>query len=185
MEKYLEPADRKIPKILRPESLQANQEFYENLRTGLRQLARDKPSQEAEYSKNLGRVEFGSLQKKPSQVWRDNSSTGVVPREDSGERGRSVSMFSDHSTALPDLEVRMEARMVEEEVLSKTEAVESRQTGSVHQDVPVATDNLTPHTEAEGKKQQLSDAKAWIQNSLITVVGFGVLAYLQSLEASA
>ena len=51
------------------------------------------------------------------------------------------------------------------------------------------------HTEAEaeteagretgGKKQELSDAKAWIQNSLITVVGFGVLAYLQTLEASA
>ena len=199
MEKYLEPADKKIPKILRPESLQANQEFYENLRTGLRQLARDKPSQDAQYSKNLGRVEFGSLKKKPNQMWSD-SNTVVVPREDSGDRGRSISMLSDHSTALPDLEVsqevmreaRMEVRMVEEEVLSQTEAehpVESRQTGSVLQDVPAASDNLPSYSEAgtevEGKKQQLSDAKAWIQNSLITVVGFGVLAYLQTLEASA
>ena len=140
VEKYLEPADKKIPKILKPESLQANQEFYENLRTGLRQLAQDKPSQDAQYSKNLGRVEFGSLKKKTNQMWSD-SNTVVVPREDSGDRGRSISMLSDHSTAMPDLEVsqevrreaRMEVRMVEEEVLSKTEAehpVESRQTGS-------------------------------------------------------
>ena len=34
-------------------------------------------------------------------------------------------------------------------------------------------------------KKQLTDAKAWIQNSLMTVVGFGVLAYLQTLEGSA
>merc|ERR1711874_447918 len=83
----------------------------------------------------------------------------------------------------PDLEVRqevrrearMEVRMVEEEVLSRTEAehpVESRQTGTVLQDVTAASDNLPSYTEAgteaEDKKQQLSDAKAWIQNSLIT-----------------
>ena len=195
MEKYQEPADRKIPKILRPESVQANQEFYENLRTGLRQLARDKPSQDAQqYSRNLGRVEFGTLKK--TQKKRDDSkdTVVVVPREESGERGRSVSMFSDHSTALPDLEVRMEAGMEvgvevgvevgmeeEKEVLNMTEddqPVEPRQTGSV-------TDNMSSHTEAGERKQQLSDAKAWIQNSLITVVGFGVLAYLQTLEASA
>ena len=178
---------------MRPESVQANQEFYENLRTGLRQLARDKPSQDVQqYSKNLGRVEFGTLKK--TQRRRDDSkdTVVVVPREESGERGRSVSMFSDHSTALPDLEVRMEVAMEvgmeeeeEEKVLNMTEddqPVESTQTGSV-------TDNMSSHTEAGteagDRKQQLSDAKAWIQNSLITVVGFGVLAYLQTLEASA
>ena len=193
MEKYLEPADKKIPKILRPESQQANQEFYENLRTGLRQLARDKPSQDAQqYSKHLGRVEFGTLKKtqKRREDSKDNK-TVVVTREQSRERGRSVSMLSDYSTALPDLEVRMEVGMEVgmEEVLNKTEAdqpVESTQTGSVR-DNPSSHPDARPvaGTEAGDRKQQLSDAKAWIQNSLITVVGFGVLAYLQTLEASA
>ena len=77
------------------------------------------------------------------------------------------------------------------ESLNNTEAdqpVESRLTRAV-EDVPATRDSLSSHTEAgteDGdKKQQLADAKAWIQNSLITVVGFGVLAYLQTLEASA
>ena len=83
----------------------------------------------------------------------------------------------------------MNDRVVEvvAEDLINTEAdqpVELRQTSSV-EDVPDTTDNLSSDTEAENRKQQLSDAKAWIQNSLITVVGFGVLAYLQTLEASA
>ena len=83
----------------------------------------------------------------------------------------------------------MNDRVVEvvAEDLINTEAdqpVELRQTRSV-EDVPDTTDNLSSDTEAENRKQQLSEAKAWIQNSLITVVGFGVLAYLQTLEASA
>ena len=174
----------------------SNQEFYQNLRQGLRQLARDKPSQETQsYSKNLGRVEFGNLK---SKKWRDDSGdkSSVVPREESRERRRSV------STALPDLEVEEDVRMNEveevEDVLHRPEVeppVESIQTESAQDIPPVVPDNLPSHTEAEaeteagretgGKKQELSDAKAWIQNSLITVVGFGVLAYLQTLEASA
>ena len=175
----------------------SNQEFYQNLRQGLRQLARDKPSQETQsYSKNLGRVEFGNLKNKKS---RDDSTdkSVVAPREKSRERRRSV------STALPDLEVEEDVKMnevdeVEDDVHHRPEVeppVESIQTRSV-QDIPsVITENLASHTEGEagteagretgGKKQELSDAKAWIQNSLITVVGFGVLAYLQTLEASA
>ena len=87
---------------------------------------------------------------------------------------------------------------VEDDVLHRPDAespLESRQPESVQVIPPVVTENLASHTEGEagteagtetgGKKQELSDAKAWIQNSLITVVGFGVLAYLQTLEASA
>ena len=38
--------------------------------------------------------------------------------------------------------------------------------------------------EIDERRQMLSDTKAWIQNSLMTVVGVGVLAYLQTLESS-
>ena len=194
VETYEEPADRKLPKILRPERLQANQEFYENLRTGLRQLAREKPG-EADYSKNLGRVEVGTLKKKSHLVAIDSGEDNSigVPSEEGGERGRNPSMFSDdHSTALPDLEVRQEDSQEdrqEESVVESfinTEADQPVETRVV-EDVPATRDSLSSHTEAGAedvdRKQQLAEAKAWIQNSLITVVGFGVLAYLQTLEA--
>ena len=38
--------------------------------------------------------------------------------------------------------------------------------------------------EIDERNQMLKDGKAWIQNTLLTVVGFGVLAYLQTLETS-
>ena len=38
--------------------------------------------------------------------------------------------------------------------------------------------------EIDERNQMLKDGKAWIQNTLMTVVGFGVLAYLQTLETS-
>ena len=38
--------------------------------------------------------------------------------------------------------------------------------------------------EAEARRQQLSDAKAWIHNGLMAVVGVGVLTYLQTLESA-
>jgi len=37
--------------------------------------------------------------------------------------------------------------------------------------------------EIEDKKNQIREAKAWIQNGLMTVVGVGVMAYLQTLES--
>ena len=38
--------------------------------------------------------------------------------------------------------------------------------------------------EAEARRQQLSDTKAWIHNGLMAVVGVGVLTYLQTLESA-
>jgi len=37
--------------------------------------------------------------------------------------------------------------------------------------------------DLEDKKSQIKEAKAWIQNGLMTVVGVGVMAYLQTLES--
>merc|ERR1719347_1932508 len=33
-------------------------------------------------------------------------------------------------------------------------------------------------------KQEIREAKGWIQNGLMTVVGFGVMVYLQTLESA-
>ena len=38
--------------------------------------------------------------------------------------------------------------------------------------------------EIDERRQMLNDTKAWIQNGLMTVVGVGVLTYLQTLESS-
>ena len=54
-------------------------------------------------------------------------------------------------------------------------------------DVPIPTiveKKEVAMKEIDERRQIVSDTKAWIQNSLMTVVGVGVLAYLQTLESS-
>ena len=108
-------------------------------------------------------------------------------------KARSSSRVSDYSTALPDLEV--EPRVMMDTLDSKEQ--ETLRTTSLDElnlsSAPVA-EVASPNTveekkeialkEIDERRQMLNDTKAWIQNGLMTVVGVGVLTYLQTLESS-
>merc|ERR1719320_1560233 len=124
-----EAADKGIPAQLIPDKMLANEEFYENLREGLKSAEgqiESEPEDQQKYSQHLGRAEFGTLKKKTSVVasrdpsvdkarqtvgTRDHStdkrcrSNSRLSRQSSKEPIRSDSRMSDYSTALPDLEV--------------------------------------------------------------------------------
>ena len=93
-----DPADKNIPKMLKPDSLMKNEEFYENLRSGLKQYTIDKSpqpqSQEdgTKYSQHLGRAEYGTLRRKPG-LSRDNSGDKIKTRDDSGDRYKPISRY--------------------------------------------------------------------------------------------
>ena len=63
-----EPADKTIPKILKPDSIMKNEKFYEDLRSGLKTFASQNQDERSKYSHHLGRAEFGSLKRRtPSE----------------------------------------------------------------------------------------------------------------------
>ena len=94
-----------------------NEEFYENLRSGLKQYTIDKspqpPGQEDgtryshglnctcvhsnnrffRYSQHLGRAEYGTLRRRPGTASRDSSGDKVKTRDDSGDRYKPVSRW--------------------------------------------------------------------------------------------
>ena len=75
-----DPADKNIPKILKPDKLLKNEEFYENLRTGLRNLTSDKVEDEKKnYCSSLGRAEYGILHRKVP-ISRDASKDKIEMR---------------------------------------------------------------------------------------------------------
>jgi len=208
-----DPADKNIPKILKPDSLLKNEEFYENLRSGLKNLAAQNHASGQEnkvntnYSHHLGRAEFGTLKRKENisraTISRDSSGEKIKQqiksRDNSGDRfkvdesrsrqARSSSRVSDYSSALPDLEVETDIIINEqvkkhEPVMLKTKSVDEI---PQQPDVPIPTiveKKEVAMKEIDERRQMVSDTKAWIQNSLMTVVGVGVLAYLQTLESS-
>ena len=108
-------------------------------------------------------------------------------------RARSPSRVSDYSTALPGLEVEpsviVDNRAAMEQEVVRTSSLDELALSSA----PVA-EVSTPNTveekrevalkEIDERRQMLNDTKAWIQNGLMTVVGVGVLTYLQTLESS-
>ena len=59
-----EPADKTIPKILKPDCIMKNEKFYEDLRSGLKTFASQNQDERSKYSHHLGRAEFGSLKKR-------------------------------------------------------------------------------------------------------------------------
>ena len=101
--------------------------------------------------------------------------------------------MSDYSTALPDLEVEpsvmVDIRAAMEQEVVRTSSLDELALSSA----PLA-EVTTPNTveekrevalkEIDERRQMLNDTKAWIQNGLMTVVGVGVLTYLQTLESS-
>merc|ERR1739842_17661 len=118
-----------------------------------------------------------------------------VSRQNSGthlDRGlRSDSRASDYSIALPDLEVDPEAQMeIEREVVGAP--VLRTMSDNVNDPPPVLKPDLASQDvlvrkeevlkDMELHRQKIQEAKAWIQNGLMTVVGVGVMAYLQTLE---
>ena len=146
-----------------------------------------------------------------SIIFRDESSERV---QEDGRQARSLSRTSDYSTALPDLEVDPGVVMNIERVdtvdtVDTTERVDPVDTTERVDPVdPVDTQVLRTlsmaevteavlqthsvaekrreleQREAEARRQQLSDTKAWIHNGLMAVVGVGVLTYLQTLESA-
>ena len=143
-----------------------------------------------------------------SIIFRDESSERV---QEDGRQARSLSRTSDYSTALPDLEVDPGVVMNIERVdtVDTTERVDPVDTTERVDTVdPVDTQVLRTlsmaevteavlqthsvaekrreleQREAEARRQQLSDTKAWIHNGLMAVVGVGVLTYLQTLESA-
>ena len=134
-----------------------------------------------------------------SIIFRDENSERV---QEDGRQARSLSRTSDYSTALPDLEVDPAVVMNIERVdtVDTTERVDTvdpvdtqvlrtlsmaEVTEAVLQTHSVAEKRRElEQREAEARRQQLSDTKAWIHNGLMAVVGVGVLTYLQTLESA-
>merc|ERR1719507_492827 len=119
------------------------------------------------------------------KVSRQNSGTHL----DRGLRGDSRA--SDYSIALPDLEVDPEAQMeIEREVVGAP--VLRTMSDNVNDPPPVLKPDVASQDvlvrkeevlkDMELHRQKIQEAKAWIQNGLMTVVGVGVMAYLQTLE---
>jgi len=232
-----EPADKGLPLQLMPDKLMANEEFYEKLRSGLKDIStperlledqsKDEAANYQAYSHHLGRAEFGSLQRKktggvssrasaatsrdPSgdrltgrpglsqQSSGDKLNKGPLSSDPSGDKlkpgVRSISRASDYSGGLPDLEVedvpdydfdiRPSSTIPPSPTMQRTRSLEM---SPIHSPIIMdqSTDVMTRKHEVlkdiDEHKQQIKDAKAWIQNGLMTVVGVGVMAYLQTLE---
>ena len=84
-----EPADKGIPTQLKPDKLLANEEFYEQLRSSMKEVeasrefesTQEDPESYLKYSHHLGRAEFGTLKKRTST--RPSAATS---RDPSGDR---------------------------------------------------------------------------------------------------
>jgi hypothetical protein len=104
------------------------------------------------------------------------------------------SRMSDYSGALPDLEMdddlEEELLFVEEEELRavhKTQSlVESFKEGRNFNNIDSTTDVLQKKQEVlmgmDMHRKEILEKKAWIQNGLMTALGFCVVVYLQSME---
>ena len=93
-----------------------------------------------------------------------------MKEKERGERGRSA------STALPDLEPSQQL---------STDLLHNSFTEAPEEDTLTSVEEKSVTVAVSEDRKQVTEVKAWIQNSLMTVVGLGVLAYLQTLEGSA
>merc|ERR1719270_2359321 len=153
---------------------------------------------------NTSNLRHTSSFKETSRQSRDSSYDKIntklslsrkVSRQDSGEKYvRGQSRMSDTSEAMPDLEVEYE---IESEMLNKMERKSTTPViarGSSVGPTNPSTSNLSiPLPEVSNKrddalqnvaeqKQKIKAIKEKIQNGLMTVVGFGVMAYLTTLD---
>jgi len=226
-----EPADKGIPTQLVPDKLMANEEFYEQLRSGMKAIevpemqfehTQEDPESYQKYSHHLGRAEFGTLKKRTSnrpsaaasrdpsgdRLHQQRPQTTGLSRDPSGDRlavstkmslqssrdqMRSDSRFSNYSGGLPDLETDENIGIpVGEEIQPGVQRTVSLLVSGVDMDRPGETDGQKDMRmrreevlrEIAQHKQEIREAKGWIQNGLMTVVGFGVMVYLQTLETA-
>jgi len=129
-----------------------------------------------------------------------------VSRQDSGEEARGQSKLSDASEALPDLELdedlfpeifskreksssvirRLSERndedgaKISDKAQSVTEDKKDKQEGNKTTDILAKKDEALKNVADH--KQRIKEFKVQIQNGLMTMVGFGVMAYLTTLE---
>lgn len=226
-----EPADKGIPTQLVPDKLMANEEFYEQLRSGMKSIeapamqfehTQEDPESYQKYSHHLGRAEFGTLKKRTSnrpsaaasrdpsgdRLHQQRPQTIGLSRDPSGDRlavgtkislqssrdqMRSDSRFSNYSGGLPDLEMDDNIALpVGEENQPGVQRTVSLLVSGVDMDRPGETEGQKDMRarreevlrEIAQHKQEIREAKGWIQNGLMTVVGFGVMVYLQTLETA-
>ena len=141
---------------------------------------------------------------------RDPSGDRLALAKQSALRSESRTSAASGLDCLPDLEVDVNIPAREESGERPVHRTVSLLVAGVHMDTPSAeecpVDVVTKREgvlrEMEEKKLQIREAKgllrkiklnskdfnvthvtAWIQNGLMTVVGFGVMAYLQTLES--
>jgi len=222
-----EPADKGIPDQLVPDKLLANEEFYEQLRSGIKGIeapempfehTQEDPESYHKYSHHLGRAEFGTLKKRPSAATsrdpsgdrlnqhrsqniglsRDPSGdrlalSSKISRQSSKEQMRSDSRFSNYSGGLPDLETDDTAVLpAAQDSEGGVQRTVSLLVSGVDMDRPADNEGQRDMKtrreevlkEIAQHKQEIREAKGWIQNGLMTVVGFGVMVYLQTLESA-
>merc|ERR1712045_607996 len=147
------------------------------------------------YSHHLGRAEFGTLKRKDCSAMPGDSSYDKInpklkkmSRQDSGEKyARGQSRMSDTSETMPDLELDDEIETVmHRKIHGGSEATErKRVVTSVSQTIPLP-ENRQRSDEAmqniDDQRQKIKAIKDKIQNTMMTVVGVGAMAYLSSLE---
>jgi len=164
------------------------------------------------YTHHLGRAEFGTLKKRTSTrpsaaTSRDPSGDRInlnrsvgVSRDSSGDRlALASSKLTTQKTSnasgldcLPDLELDLNIPATRDQSWDKAvPRTVSLLVPGVDMDTPtdmegqpnVVTKKEEVLRDLEDKKHQIREAKAWIQNGLMTVVGVGVMAYLQTLDS--
>jgi len=226
-----EPADKGIPNQLIPDKLMANEEFYEQLRSGMKSIeapemqfehTQEDPESYQKYSHHLGRAEFGTLKKRTSnrpsaaasrdpsgdRLHQQRPQTTGLSRDPSGDRlavgtrislqssrdqMRSDSRVSNYSGGLPDLEmddnIALPASQENQPGVQRTvsllvSGVDMDKPGETEGQKDMRTRREEVLREIAQHKQEIREAKGWIQNGLMTVVGFGVMVYLQTLETA-
>ncbi|XP_023331228.1 uncharacterized protein LOC111703506 [Eurytemora carolleeae] len=93
-----------------PDKLMANEEFYEKLRSGLKQLSipledQDGPVNYSKYSHHLGRAEFGTLRKRESTVVSRDASNERKEKYGSGIIARSRDTSGDRTSQKLNFEI--------------------------------------------------------------------------------
>lgn len=113
-----------------------------------------------------------------------------VSQQDSGDRMRSQSKVSDTSEALPDLELEDDLPPVlfsnRDANISISGTHSKREQSEIGEEIKPSAEVLNKKEEAlkdvSDNKQKIKEVKEQIQNGLMSVVGFGVMAYLTTLE---
>merc|ERR1719461_2699008 len=114
-----------------------------------------------------------------------NGSRDLYGRSDSRMSGASASGLPDleFDDTVPDARDQSGDRGVQRTTSLLVSGVDMDKPSDCQPDLDILAKREGVLREIEDKKNQIREAKAWIQNGLMTVVGVGVMAYLQTLES--